>query len=237
MFEDSTFESTGSIRTHSRGWTIAAFAIDGSILLATILIPLIHPEALPRQALPFLVEVPSPPSQPPLPKLRPAQAFHGVSEMQDGHIFAPQKIPTGIAKLAGPEEAPGDNSICMEIGEGAPGGDEAIFRGRPARVSVRPQDEGPVSVPSAVEAGLIVQKTIPVYPPLGKAMRLEGVVELAATISKTGTIENLRAVSGSPILQRSALDAVKTWRYRPYRLNGEPVEVETTVNVVFVLER
>jgi protein TonB len=85
--------------------------------------------------------------------------------------------------------------------------------------------------------GLLVLKTLPLYPPIARASRTEGTVVLAATISKTGTIENLRVVSGSAMLQQAALDAVKTWRYRPYLLNGEPVEVETTVNVNFRLEQ
>jgi protein TonB len=68
-------------------------------------------------------------------------------------------------------------------------------------------------------------------------MRVEGTVELAATISKTGTIANLRVVSGPPALQQAAFDAVSNWRYRPYLLNGQPVDVETTVNVVFSLQR
>ena len=58
---------------------------------------------------------------------------------------------------------------------------------------------------------------------------------LQATISKTGTITNLRVISGPAMLQQAALDAVKTWRYRPYLLNNEPVEVETTINVIFSL--
>jgi protein TonB len=78
---------------------------------------------------------------------------------------------------------------------------------------------------------------MPVYPPIGVAMHAEGTVVLTATISKTGTIENLRVASGSAILQQAALDAVRTWRYRPYLLNGQPVEVETTVNVTFTLSR
>jgi len=88
-----------------------------------------------------------------------------------------------------------------------------------------------------VVAGLLIQKTIPTYPPLGKAMHIEGTVALAATISKAGAIVNLRVVSGPAMLQQAALDAVKTWIYRPYLLNGDPVEVETTVNVVFTMTR
>jgi protein TonB len=86
-----------------------------------------------------------------------------------------------------------------------------------------------------VVAGLLIQKTIPVYPPIAKAMRLEGTVVLQATISKAGTIENLHVIGGPGPLQQAALDAVRTWRYRPYLLNGEPVEVETTVNFMFTL--
>jgi protein TonB len=73
------------------------------------------------------------------------------------------------------------------------------------------------------------------YPPIAKAARVQGTVVLQATISKAGTIENLRVVSGPAMLQQAALDAVKTWRYKPYLLNNEPVEVETTVNVIFTL--
>jgi protein TonB len=62
-------------------------------------------------------------------------------------------------------------------------------------------------------------------------------VNLQATISKLGTIENLRVVSGPPMLQQAALDAVKSWRYKPYLLDGEPTEVETTVSVIFSLGR
>jgi protein TonB len=80
-----------------------------------------------------------------------------------------------------------------------------------------------------------LRKTIPVYPPIAVAARVEGTVILQATIAKAGTIENLRVVSGPAMLQQAALDAVKNWVYRPYLLDGEPVEVETTVNVVFAL--
>ena len=88
-----------------------------------------------------------------------------------------------------------------------------------------------------VEEGLLIRKTIPVYPPIGLAMHAQGTVVLVATISKAGNIENLRVISGPAVLQQAALDAVSTWRYKPYMLDGEPVEVETTVNVVFTMGR
>jgi protein TonB len=83
----------------------------------------------------------------------------------------------------------------------------------------------------------VIYKVLPVYPSIAKVAGVQGTVSLEATISKQGTIENLRVVSGPPMLQKAALDAVSAWRYRPFLLNGEPVAVETTVNVVFNLGR
>lgn len=73
----------------------------------------------------------------------------------------------------------------------------------------------------------------PVYPAVAKAAHVQGVVVLHALISKQGTIEDLKVISGPPLLTASAIDAVKNWTYRPYILNGEPTEVETTINVNF----
>jgi protein TonB len=84
---------------------------------------------------------------------------------------------------------------------------------------------------------MLISHITPIYPPIARAARQEGTVVLQATISKSGTIEGLRVLSGPPMLQQSALNAVEQWRYRPYLLNGEPVEVETTINVNFVLGR
>jgi len=92
-----------------------------------------------------------------------------------------------------------------------------------------------VNISGGVAQGLLLQKTQPTYPPIAKAARVSGTVILQATISKTGTITNLRVLSGPEMLRQAALDAVKTWRYRPYLLNNEPVEVDTTVNVIFTL--
>jgi protein TonB len=92
-----------------------------------------------------------------------------------------------------------------------------------------------LSISSGVMQGMLLLKTTPVYPPIAKAARVSGTVVLQATISKTGSIENLHVISGPAMLQQSALQAVRSWRYRPYLLNNEPVEVETTVNVIFSL--
>ena len=75
----------------------------------------------------------------------------------------------------------------------------------------------------------------PTYPQLAQAARISGAVRLVAIISREGAIENLQVLSGHPMLAPAAVEAVRQWRYRPYELNGEPVEVETQVTVNFVL--
>ena len=90
-------------------------------------------------------------------------------------------------------------------------------------------------VSQGVSQGLLVHKVTPQYPPLAKQARIQGVVVLQALIGKDGNIQNLHVVSGHPMLTTAALEAVKEWKYKPYYLNGEPVEVETTINVNFSL--
>ena len=217
---------------------IATFIFNGSILIGLILIPLVFPDALPRQAMPFLVLAPATPPTP-TPPAAPttAHVFHGVSEISDGHIYAPSKIPPWIKIVAGPEEAVARTAITMDQGPGVPGGDENPFGPRRTPVVVHPDNTPPVRVSSMVVDGLLIYKSIPPYPAIAKAARIQGTVILQAMISKSGTIENLHVISGPAMLQQAAVDAVKTWRYRPYMLNQQPVEVETTVNVVFALDR
>ena len=83
--------------------------------------------------------------------------------------------------------------------------------------------------------GNIIYRVQPSYPPIARLARVQGTVELRAIISKAGKIENLVVVSGPPTLVKSAIEAVRQWRYRPYLLNNEPIEVETEITVNFVL--
>jgi TonB family protein len=82
-------------------------------------------------------------------------------------------------------------------------------------------------------AGEIVTKVAPVYPPEAKAARIQGTVVLHAIIGKDGKIESLHVLSGPPELTQSAMDAVSQWVYKPYLLNGEPTEVDTTITVTY----
>ncbi len=101
-----------------------------------------------------------------------------------------------------------------------------------ASAQVTPQR---VRVGDTVMAGQVVTKVPPVYPPLARQARIQGLVVLKVLISKTGDVENVQLITGHPMLAPSAIEAVKQWKYKPYLLNGEPVEVETNVTVNFTL--
>jgi bla regulator protein blaR1 len=95
---------------------------------------------------------------------------------------------------------------------------------------------GPVAVKAEIMQNQIVHKVPPVYPDEAKKERIQGKVELDAVIGKTGNVEELKVVSGPKELQQSALDAVRQWTYRPFLLNGTPVDVRTTIHVVYSLK-
>ncbi len=235
MFEDSTFESTGRIRTRSRSWMMAAFLLNGSILLLLVLTPLIYPDALPQQLMSILIEAPPPPPPQPKPMVQTRkQAFHGAPQMDGATLVAPRLFPRYPAMLEGPEAPAPETYLAFDSGADPAANVRDVFR-RPAAAVAPPSPKGSVRVPSTLAAGLLLEKVMPAYPVIAKAAHKEGVVVLQATISTVGTIDNLRVISGDMMLRQPALEAVSHWRYRPYLLNGQPVEVETTVNVIFKL--
>jgi periplasmic protein TonB len=162
----------------------------------------------------------------------PAVSDSQVQMMKD-QLDAPKKI-AGDAKKQIAENAPPPASIgtaSMDALAGS-GAAPASFAGgvKPVVKSLKP-----VVISSGVATGMLIQKTPPVYPQIAKTARVSGTVELAATISKTGTIKDVHVLSGPVMLREAAVDAVRSWRYKPYELNNEPVDVETSINVVFNL--
>ena len=234
MFEDSTFESGGRIKTKSGRWMVFTCIVNGSILLLLVLIPLIYPEALPAAMTQTLLFAPPPPPPPPPPP-EVVHVVHVQSEMMNNQLTAPTKIPKNIEMVTSKEAPPSSFGVAgmegLGGGSGVPG---SVFgAGKAPIVKAAPPKK--VNISAGVAQGMLIQRTMPIYPPIAKAARVQGTVVLQAMISKQGTIEDLKVVSGPAMLQESAIDAVKTWRYRPYLLNNEPVEVETTINVIFTL--
>jgi protein TonB len=156
--------------------------------------------------------------------------------MMNNQLTAPTHIPKNIQMVTEKEAPPSTFGVVGGMGDaGSEGGVIGSIFGSGPAPKVKEAPPKKVNISAGVAVGMLLQKTQPMYPPIAKAARVQGTVVLQATISKSGTIENLKVISGPAMLTGSALDAVRTWRYRPYLLNNEPVEVDTTINVIFTL--
>jgi protein TonB len=148
----------------------------------------------------------------------------------DNTFHAPTKIPHAISEVV--EQGIPTNAVAgmgMGFGVAGSGGLSALGSG-PAIVVKK---AGPLRISSGVASGNRIGGPDPVYPPIARAAHITGAVVIHAIISKTGTIENLQVVSGPVMLRQAAVDAISRWRYKPFLLNGEPTEVDTTVTVNF----
>jgi periplasmic protein TonB len=159
-----------------------------------------------------------------------------VQSMED-QLTAPSKIPKTIKMVK--ESAPPPGVSGGVQGMGGLGGGGGVIGGILGSMGngpvVKVAAPKKITVSSGVEASKIIDQVQPIYPPIAKAARIQGTVVLAATIGKNGTIQDLKVVSGPAMLQESALEAVRRWRYRPTVLDGVPVDVDTTISVVFTL--
>jgi len=244
MFEDSLIESGGKLKT-KRGWTsLVSFALQVVIVGVMVLIPLIFTEALPKTQLMTFLVAPPPPPPPPPPAAAPVKVVKQIqTDIVNGQLRTPTKIPKKVEIIKEDEAPPpvmATTGVVGGVPGGVPGGSMGGVLGSIASagsVAALPKVATPqrVRVSSGVSTGMLVRKVNPVYPPLARQARIQGQVVLQAQISKTGDIENLQLVSGHPMLAPAAIEAVKQWKYKPYLLNGEPVEVETTVQVNFSL--
>src|SRR5580704_8353545 len=243
MFEDSLIESGNRLKT-KRGWTsIVSFTIQIGIIGVMVLIPLIFTEALPKGQMMFLLVAPPPPPPPPPPAAAPVHVVKQIqSDIINGELRTPTKIPKKVLENLKEDEAPPQMAVTGVVG-GVPGG---VPGGSMGGVIGSVLSSTPVAVPkiatptrvrvsSGVSSGLLIRKVSPTYPPLARQARIQGTVVLQAQISKDGSIQNLQLISGHPMLAPAAIEAVKQWKYKPYLLNGEPVEVETQVQVNFTL--
>jgi protein TonB len=235
MFEDATFDSRSVQRSQAPRWMLLTLTVNLGVVAAMIVLPLMYPASLPTQLLQRALYVPTPPM--------------AAAQRPEAHQAAPSsaspvrnlyQIPTTIPTLI-PRDPIGaaPATTLLDLGSGMPGGDNVpgadgrrIFQTSSAPVVQRAQPAS-MTVSGGVLEGMLISKTTPAYPTIARTAGISGTVVLAATISREGTIVNLRVVSGNLMLTQAAMDAVKTWRYRPYLLNGQPVEVETTINVVF----
>lgn len=243
MFEDSLLESGGRLKTKRGRTTTFAIILEIALIGVMVLMPLIFTEALPKQQLMTFLVAPPPPPPPPPPAAAPVKVVRQIqTDIVNGALRTPTKIPQKIQMIK-EDEAPPPAMASAGVVGGVPGG---VPGGQMGGVIGGIISSTPVAVPKVatpqrvrvsqgVSTGLLVRKVNPTYPPLARQARIQGTVVLHAVISKDGSIENLQLVSGHPMLAPAAIEAVKQWKYKPYLLNGEPVEVDTEVQVNFTL--
>src|SRR5580698_10498506 len=242
MFEDSLIESGGRLKTKRGIWTVFSFVLEAVLVGVLVLIPLLFTEALPKTQLMTFLVAPPPPPPPPPPAAAPVKNVKQVqTNIINNQLRTPTKIPEKVQMIKEDEAPPPVMSagVVGGVPGGIPGGQMGgviggIISSTPVAVPkvATPQR---VRVSQGVSTGLLVRKVNPTYPPLARQARIQGTVVLHAVISKDGSIEGLTLVSGHPMLAPAAIEAVKQWKYKPYLLNGEPVEVDTEVFVNFTL--
>ena len=230
----------------NKPWTIMLSMVFQVLFLAIlVLIPLIYTEALPKTLMSSILLAPPPPPPPPPPPA-PAQIVHikpVAHLMEAGKLVAPKVIPKDV-KIIKEEEQPPDMGMTGVAG-GVPGGVAGgsmggviggVIGGAGTAAPPPPRPTASrIRVGGAVQAAKLVNRVQPMYPPLARQTRISGTVRLHAIIGKDGTVQQLTVESGHPLLVQSALDAVKQWRYQPTLLNGEPVDVDTEIDVIFSL--
>ena len=248
MFEQSLLDLQGT-KTKTKYTVFVSFILECIGISILVLAPLIYTNTLPAtQLMSYLVAPPPPPPPPPPPVVVKIQKVV-PREFDTGKLLQPKAIPKNVAIIK-EDDTPPPTAISGVVGGvpgGVPGGQVGgviggIISAAPVAPPPPPKVEAPKpAAPQRIRVGGNVQKALqlftpsPVYPPLAKQARIQGVVKLNAIISKEGTIEQLTVVSGHPLLIPSALEAVKKWRYKPTLLNGEPVEVITQIDVNFTL--
>ncbi len=246
MFDDLV-ESSPIRKKTNQPWTIfLSTVLQCALLVVLILIPLIYTEALPKAMLTtLLVAPPPPPPPPPPPAATPVKVVKPMARLiEAGKLMAPRVIPKEVAMIK-EQELPPEVSAGTAIGGvpgGVPGGQAGgvlggILGGTGSNMPPPPKETPKrIRVGGQVQQARLIRKVTPTYPPLARQARIQGTVRLQAVIAKDGSVQELQVLPGGhPLLVQAALDAVRQWRYQPTLLNGEPVEVITTVDVVFTL--
>jgi periplasmic protein TonB len=251
MLEDALFESQRRKKKRNPITVALSIAAHVIVLGVLVLVPLLQTQALTLPKVDMSMFLPrSNNTRPPVDVFTTRHAAPNRTNTAPTVFTQPTILPTQIVLVDEPSRSDG---LIVPFNNSPTGIDSLISKlsnrtgdiGLPVTPPSPPPppptpppavDAHPVRVSEGAQAAILIYQVKPVYPPLARQARVQGVVVLEAVISKEGTIESLRAVSGHPLLNQAALDAVKQWRYRPTLLSGEPVAVVTTVTVTFTLQ-
>ena len=240
MFQETLLESS-SVPKSRRGWSlITAFAMESVLAAVLVLVPLLTTGMLPATG-----------SAPPTVLSFPLPTVEAAAKPSGGGALGGQRtavqhevvnMSTGESLIsvghrgtyddAKDPHQPCLNSECIDNISNSGSGPNLFGHGNGAGPVQGGKKEKRIVV-SHMEDGELINRVVPVYPSLAKITGAQGEVKLHAFISPEGRIESLTVVSGSPLLAPAAIEAVRQWRYRPYILNGQPVEVETWILVNF----
>lgn len=236
MFTEYISGRSWSNRSRRSWMALGSLAGQALAVVGLSLLPLFYTQALPHRALLGTVMAPAPP---PAPGAARAAQSQIVSSLNEHVLRFPTVIPgafrprgdsegvssgssAGLGVMGVVGDDPDKSALLAAIGSGMK---PAI----PAAPSLRPPQV------SRMMEGNLIRRVQPEYPALARQARIQGTVVLRAVINREGAIQDLQVISGHPLLVQAALDAVRQWRYRPYYLNDQPVEVETQVTVNFSL--
>ena len=234
---------------------VSSMVFHALLITIALFLPLMFPQHIEPWVTTLLVAPLPPPPAPPPPietppaaVERPAPQVITAVQVDPGAIIAPATIPKDIAFVVD-DPVPTANGVVGGVTGGVPGGVLGGVLGgllastaKPAEAMPPPPPpppmpailhKDPVRVGGMVQEPKIVKLVAPVYPPLAQKARVSGTVVLEATLTADGTVEEIRVISGHPLLIPAAIDCVKQWKYEPTYLNGEPVAVILTAKVSF----
>ena len=240
LFHDSLFVSGAKSRPRNPWAVFGSVTLMSLLVLALVVIPLLHTDALPEWETLTMLYVPAPagsnaarlPAPTSTPRITPTRPSLSHAVLPTQEPPSPPPVDTAGGVLGG---VPGG------MMGGIPGGvlSDVLRSTASAPVLAKSPAATPtrIRVPAQITDANLVYDVAPKYPPEAGRARIEGMVVLLAVIGKDGTVKDVRVESGLPVLAEAAIEAVKQWRYRPYLLNGEPVEVDSQITINFTLSR
>ena len=239
MFSQTFVDGTQQSR---KPYTVAlSLLLQIAAISSLVLIPLLYTQALPSAQLKGVLTAPPPPLSP-KPNVVKTRAKTATHPLQLAKLVAPSVIPKKIAMINEAPAAP-DLDSTGSVGDGPNGSNALLFASPYVVPQAAPPPPplktskvgGPIHIGGVVAEANLIHGVQPVYPALAKSAHVQGTVEFTAVISRQGRVENLQLVHGHPLLVNAAKDAILQWQYRPTMLNGQAVEVLTTIMVNFTL--
>jgi protein TonB len=225
------FSGLSAAQPSTRRWTaLASFLVQAVLVTSALIFPMLYPQSLPAAFFDRRIFVPLSNGA-----MRVETSAHGGSSSGPRLRQVLVVSRDGISFRQHAME-PGSEPDAPAAPYGSPTGVDVGFVSITPTVLPLPPASSPAPRPSVVMEGSLLRRVEPQYPAIARQIHLQGAVVLNAVISRDGNIERVDVASGPALLALAAREAVRQWKYRPYLLNGEPVEVETQITVNFTLE-